>query len=164
VIYIAVATANLFVSKRLIEPGGSKLQRFFSTFPSGKPGVGLLLLRVLLGITILAHSAILLGDHKKFAIWTLIFGVIGITTGTLLVIGFLTPFISIFVSIAAIAISLLSFLSFPVASHDVNISLGCIMLVAVAITFLGPGAFSLDARMFGRREIIIPDIERNSKN
>ena len=29
-------------------------------------------------------------------------------------------------------------------------------IIAVAIVFLGPGAFSLDARLFGRREIIIP--------
>jgi hypothetical protein len=30
----------------------------------------------------------------------------------------------------------------------------------VAITLLGPGAFSLDARLFGRREIIIPEAAR----
>jgi hypothetical protein len=29
-------------------------------------------------------------------------------------------------------------------------------VIAVALICLGPGAFSLDARLFGRREIIIP--------
>ena len=29
-------------------------------------------------------------------------------------------------------------------------------IMAAAIVFLGPGAFSVDARLFGRREIIIP--------
>jgi hypothetical protein len=29
--------------------------------------------------------------------------------------------------------------------------------IAVAVIFLGPGALSLDARLFGRREIIIPN-------
>jgi uncharacterized membrane protein YphA (DoxX/SURF4 family) len=29
-------------------------------------------------------------------------------------------------------------------------------VIVVALVCLGPGAFSLDARLFGRREIIIP--------
>jgi hypothetical protein len=33
----------------------------------------------------------------------------------------------------------------------------CVMAVSTAIALLGPGAFSLDARLFGQREIIIPD-------
>lgn len=28
--------------------------------------------------------------------------------------------------------------------------------IPIAVAFLGPGAFSLDARLFGNREIIIP--------
>jgi hypothetical protein len=31
---------------------------------------------------------------------------------------------------------------------------------AVALAMLGPGAHSVDARLFGRREIIIPDCRR----
>jgi hypothetical protein len=30
------------------------------------------------------------------------------------------------------------------------------MSIAIALVFLGPGAFSVDARRFGRREITIP--------
>ena len=29
--------------------------------------------------------------------------------------------------------------------------------ISAALALLGPGAFSLDARLFGRREIIIPE-------
>ena len=37
----------------------------------------------------------------------------------------------------------------PVASLDSG-------AVTVALLFLGPGAYSVDARLFGRREIVIP--------
>jgi len=30
-------------------------------------------------------------------------------------------------------------------------------IICIALALLGPGAFSLDARLFGRREIIIAD-------
>ena len=30
-------------------------------------------------------------------------------------------------------------------------------IICIALALLGPGAFSVDARLFGRREIIIPD-------
>jgi hypothetical protein len=36
-------------------------------------------------------------------------------------------------------------------------------VIAVALVCLGPGAFSLDARLFGRREIIIPKASPSSK-
>jgi hypothetical protein len=33
-------------------------------------------------------------------------------------------------------------------------------VMAAALACLGPGAFSLDARRFGRREIVVPHIPR----
>jgi hypothetical protein len=33
----------------------------------------------------------------------------------------------------------------------------CVATVAGAVALLGPGALSLDARLFGRREIVFPD-------
>jgi hypothetical protein len=37
-------------------------------------------------------------------------------------------------------------------------------IMAIATAFLGPGAFSLDARMFGRREIVIPESSHLKKS
>jgi len=34
------------------------------------------------------------------------------------------------------------------------------VVLAIVIALLGPGAFSVDARMFGRREILIPVTRR----
>ena len=36
------------------------------------------------------------------------------------------------------------------------LALAFFIVMATAIVLLGPGAFSLDARLFGRREIVIP--------
>jgi hypothetical protein len=36
------------------------------------------------------------------------------------------------------------------------------IILATAIALLGPGAFSLDARLFGRREILIPNISHKT--
>ncbi|HEX3543577.1 MAG TPA: hypothetical protein VHT31_03545 [Candidatus Acidoferrum sp.] len=38
------------------------------------------------------------------------------------------------------------------------------IVMAAAIALLGPGAFSLDARLFGRREILIPPPSREPKS
>jgi uncharacterized membrane protein YphA (DoxX/SURF4 family) len=71
--------------------------------------------------------------------------------------GFLTP---ICCGLAAVGNILINFVRFPsnqtpaLASSIAHLNLA---MICVALVLLGPGAFSLDARLFGRREIIIPD-------
>jgi len=43
-----------------------------------------------------------------------------------------------------------------VGLHDARLAAFGMIVTAVAIALLGPGAFSLDGRLFGRREIVIP--------
>ena len=96
--------------------------------------------------------------------WTAAAALAGIAGSLLLLLGFLTPLVSASVCLAAIFASLSHLQSLPTDLYNVDPSAICCILVAVAVAFLGPGAFSLDARMFGRREIIIPDIDRGSKH
>ncbi|MBC7925988.1 MAG: hypothetical protein H7039_10065 [Bryobacteraceae bacterium] len=44
----------------------------------------------------------------------------------------------------------------PVTSFDAGMPTASVLATALALHFLGPGALSVDARLFGRREIIIP--------
>jgi uncharacterized membrane protein YphA (DoxX/SURF4 family) len=79
-----------------------------------------------------------------------------IAAGVLLLVGFLTPLVALLVTAGAggVAFSLLPACSQNLFDSKISVIFGFTMLVA--ILGLGPGAFSVDARVFGRREIIIP--------
>ena len=76
--------------------------------------------------------------------------------GAFLLVGLMTPFVAVLVTAGGIA-TVLSLI--PLPGHDLSHSYPAILnliVLSIAIALLGPGAFSLDARMFGRREITIP--------
>jgi hypothetical protein len=50
------------------------------------------------------------------------------------------------------------------AGWEVHLPNVFLLITTAAILFLGPGAFSLDARMFGRREMVIPLAHRSQKS
>jgi uncharacterized membrane protein YphA (DoxX/SURF4 family) len=82
--------------------------------------------------------------------------VVGVVAGAALLFGLLTPIAALVTGLAAIGTGM-SLLPAPVPNLcDSTLSVALIGIVTIAIIFLGPGAFSLDGRLFGRREIIIP--------
>ena len=76
--------------------------------------------------------------------------------GAFLLIGFLTPVVSLLISFASLA-NALSWLPM-VAQNQFEGKAASLELavMAIAIALLGPGVFSVDARLFGRHEIVIP--------
>jgi uncharacterized membrane protein YphA (DoxX/SURF4 family) len=88
------------------------------------------------------------------AAWVI--ALVSITSGALLLVGFLTPVAGVIAGLAAVGIGLSVF---PVATRTLvepYIPLVFAIAILMAIVILGPGAFSVDALLFGRREIIIP--------
>ena len=129
--------------------------RLFFGFPRGWPGASLLLMRTVLGAAVITEGVFYFARADS-AMTAWFSGLLALAAGGLLVAGFLTPIAAaaIGAGVVAVGLSLL-----PPASpnfFDSRSSLVFAFTMLVAITALGPGAFSVDARVFGRREIIIP--------
>ena len=116
--------------------------RGFSTgFPHGGPGAGLLLLRLAVALQLLDAGG--LGAATPW--WqVLMFGSLVL----LLCLGLLTP--------VAGSVSLLcQLLEISAANVAASQSQMIAMATGVALILLGPGAYSLDAHLFGRRRLPI---------
>jgi uncharacterized membrane protein YphA (DoxX/SURF4 family) len=147
---------------RICAPRRHRLQRLFSSFPEGWPGIGLVFLRLTLAINAITCGADLLagmGGHASSA-WA---GAVAIAAGLALLIGFLTPFASASITIGCLVMSVSSPLV-PMPNEHISILTAFdLAAISIALVLLGPGAFSLDARLFGRREIIIPEGRRPTR-
>ena len=96
----------------------------------------------------------MLGTSAPHSGW--ITGTVLIVIGALLLIGFLTPVASVSAFLGSVAIALSSFSTTDLTKHIGPLAAFNLAAIALSLVLLGPGAFSLDARLFGRREIIIP--------
>ena len=121
------------------------MQRLFSTFPDGWPGAGLLVLRLA------AATPLLTGGRPELQglphSTSLAVYVVAIVAGVLLLAGLWTPFA------AALQVLIEIWIVFSPASET-----GFHLLLAAlgaGLLMLGPGAWSIDARLFGRKRIEI---------
>jgi uncharacterized membrane protein YphA (DoxX/SURF4 family) len=87
-------------------------------------------------------------------------GLIVLAGGALLLIGFLTPVASVLIALATIAIARSWVPAATSNFFNTPLPAFLVVIIAAAIALLGPGAFSVDCRLFGRREIIIPHSPR----
>jgi uncharacterized membrane protein YphA (DoxX/SURF4 family) len=128
----------------------------FSMFPEGWPGVGLLLLRATAGIVLIVQGAALFSDRHDSGFLALAVVSALIIFGLLLLIGFLSRYAAFLAALigssCAFSWSLISKTG-PLLTPTTSL---LYTVLVTAVICLGPGAFSLDARLFGRREIVIP--------
>jgi uncharacterized membrane protein YphA (DoxX/SURF4 family) len=127
------------------------VQRFFSPFPDGRLGAGLLLLRAIASITgICLVFARLIGPAA--AALDMISGALSIASGMGVLVGLFTR------ANATVLAAAIAWFWFPLDAEVLRLGVPAALMtiaVSVAISLLGPGAFSIDARLFGPREIII---------
>jgi len=124
------------------------VQRLFSTFADGWPGGGLFAQRLLLGAALL-YSCFACVSATPIC-GTLVPQSIGALAGVLLLAGLWTPVAGVLAAIveAWIAFSVPNSAAFP----------AIIGVLGATLAMIGPGAWSLDAWLFGRKHIEPPEL------
>jgi putative oxidoreductase len=122
------------------------MQRLFSTFPNSWPGAGLFLLRVALAVPAAAEG--LFGLLPMHSGWAIAAGLASVVTSALVLLGLGTPYAA-----AALGVAQLSLLFVGGFPFETQISRTA---MAVSLGLLGPGAWSIDRRLFGRKRIELP--------
>jgi uncharacterized membrane protein YphA (DoxX/SURF4 family) len=119
------------------------LQRLFSTFANGWPGFGLFIQRLVLGIALLYHGMALL--------WAVPAGgqvipeLIGSVLGLFILAGLWTPAVGALIAAVQVWIVL-------TGAGDESTAL-ILAALGGTLAMIGPGAWSMDARLFGRKHI-----------
>jgi len=119
------------------------LQRLFTAFADGWPGFGLLMQRLVTGIALLHEGIVACNGALPAAI--IAPHLIGAIFGGMIVLGVWTPITGALIGAIEVWIALADTGSFETA----------ILLATLGVTLamVGPGAFSMDARLFGRKHI-----------
>jgi hypothetical protein len=122
------------------------LRRLYSTFAGGWPGIALLLMRLVVGAVILWHAGPRLWSDPPFHI-IVVYASLALAA-LLLIAGLWTPAAGAAVAVAAISEILMT------GEPPVGRLLAA--TIAGALTMLGPGRLSIDARLFGWKRIEAP--------
>jgi putative oxidoreductase len=122
------------------------MQRLFSTFPEGWPGAGLAFLRAVVAIPPVQHGIAGLLTTPPPSLINL--QLVAAGAAALLLVGLWTPVAGVLMAVAELCIAF---------SHPTD-PWRHILLAALGagLAMLGPGAWSVDARLFGRKRIQIP--------
>jgi uncharacterized membrane protein YphA (DoxX/SURF4 family) len=119
------------------------MQRLFSAFPNSLPGTGLLLLRFCQSTLLIHHAGILSGLSLSTDALVKLFAT---GAGGLILLGLFTPFVSTIGAAAAL------WMAIPLEERILLAAIG------IGLALLGPGAWSIDALLYGRRRI---DLDTN---
>ena len=111
-------------------------------FPQGGPGAALLLLRVAVASILVATTV-----HHS-GLYSLLFAS-ALLIALSLIVGYLTPLTSVIAGAISVANGLLA--------HQIDALIFALAILdATALALLGPGAYSLDSRIYGRSVTVVP--------
>jgi putative oxidoreductase len=122
------------------------MQRLFSTFPDGWPGTGLVFLRAIAAIPLVQHGIAVLLTTPLPAL--VVLQIVAVGAAALLLVGLWTPVAGVLMAVAELCLTF-----WHPSDPWIHILLATL---GAALAMLGPGAWSMDARLFGRKRIQIP--------
>ena len=125
---------------------GVSLRRLYSTFAGGWPGIGLLLMRLVGGSALVVRASSTLWSNPPINLTITAAFLAG--SGVLLIPGLWTPFAGTLVALIAIG-------QIWTRAGDPWIPL-LLGTIGGALAMLGPGLWSVDARLFGWKRVEAP--------
>ena len=128
------------------------MRRLYSTFAGGWPGTGLLLMRLVIGSVLVVRAGLRLWGDPPLNIT--ITAAILLVAGFFLILGLWTPIVGTSVAV----IEAWKILTLP-GDRWLWLLLGT---VSGALAMLGPGRWSIDARLFGWKRVEAPPRKRSS--
>ncbi|WP_158794061.1 hypothetical protein [Granulicella sp. L60] len=118
------------------------MQRLFTTFANGWPGFGIFIQRLVTGVVLVLHGVVALNHASEAGL--LIPQVAGAVLGLLIMLGLWTPLTGALIVVIEVWIAL--------AGGGSGLSL-ILAVLGGTLAMIGPGAWSIDARLFGRKHI-----------
>jgi hypothetical protein len=116
------------------------MQRLFGTFPNRSPGLALLILRLAVAAALVSGARLCSGPETEVLL------ALSRIAAVLIMVGWYTP-------LAAGSAVLISLCTFWVC-REAGIN-ALMIAILIAISLLGAGAYSVDARLYGRRRLVI---------
>jgi uncharacterized membrane protein YphA (DoxX/SURF4 family) len=129
------------------------LQRAFSGFPTGYPGLALLLLRLVAGGAASSQAWLHIAANHGALNFSVAVAMLALVTGLALIIGFMTPIASVLLSTGGLLLMVDSSITGHLLLFESGMARLEFIAMSAALISLGPGALSVDARLYGRREI-----------
>jgi putative oxidoreductase len=128
---------------------GVFVQRFISNFVGGRPAFGLLFIRIAAGTALIVDGKVRVHDGEP--LFSLILGLLEVANGASLIVGLWTPV----AGILSVALSVSEILVF----HDTLCPAILLASMGLGLAFVGPGALSIDALLFGLKRIDLDKLE-----
>ena len=129
------------------------MRRFISNFVGGRPALGLLLIRIAAGAALAIDGKVRVQFGEPLLPLTL--GLLEVATGAVLIAGLWTPV----AGILSMALSVSEILVF----HDTLCPAILLACMGAGLAFIGPGALSIDAWLFGLKRIDIDRLDGPSR-